>query len=461
MKYKEDTKIVLLNPPGKRLYVRDYYCSKVSKSNYLFHPIDLLMLSGRLIPRYETYLIDAIADGLSERRCMQRIKAIAPDFVISLIGAVALAEDLPFLQALKTPSLQIIVSGDAPLEAPHAWLDVHGFIDAVLLDFTSEGIVDYIDGRYDSVRGIVHRHGSHLATARAFNEEFSIPTPGHQLFRSTKYRFPFVRHGEFATVLTDYGCPFKCSFCVMSGIGYRYRSVEAVMEELLLLRTLGKREVFFIDQTFGVNKRRAMQLCENMKQARLGLGWVCYSRADVIDEQLLGTMKEAGCHTVILGVESASDEVLRAYRKGYTVDQIRRAFALCRRHGVRTVATVIIGLPQETRQSIADTVEFLMELDCDFASFNVAVPRMSTPLRRQAIAEGLIDEHLSVMDQSGSSVVMPTRHLSREQLFALKSAAIRRFYLRPSYLYKRLKGIKTLYELKEQVSEGLALLLST
>ncbi|KJU85113.1 Fe-S oxidoreductase [Candidatus Magnetobacterium bavaricum] len=453
-------RVVLLNPPGKRLYVRDYYCSKVSKSNYLFHPIDLLMLSGRLASRYETHLIDAIADGLTERSCMQRLRGIAPTIVISLIGAVSLGEDLPFLQRLKTPSMQLIVSGDAALEDPYGWLDAHGFVDAVLLDFTSEGIVDYIDGRYDSVRGIAHRHGKPLKTSRAFNEGFHIPTPRHQLFRSTNYRFPFVRHGNFATVLTDYGCPFKCSFCVMSGIGYRYRAVDNVMEELLLLRVLGRREVFFIDQTFGVNRHRAMQLCQEMTQAGLGLGWVCYSRADVIDEQLLVTMKAAGCHTIILGVESASDEVLRVYRKGYTVEQIRQAFALCRYHRVRTVATVIIGLPEETQGSIAATVELLKELDCDFASFNVAVPRMSTPLRRQAITEGLIDKDLTVMDQSGSSVVMPTRHLSREQLLALKSSAIRRFYLRPSYLYKRLTGIKTLYEFKEQVSEGLALLLN-
>lgn len=454
-------KVLLLNPPGKKLYVRDYYCSKISKSNYLFHPIDLLMQSGRLAEHYEVHVIDAIADGIGKAACLRMIDSFSPDVIVSLIGAVSLEEDLPFLERLKKEGRLIIVSGDISLEGTEKWLKDHPFIDAAILDFTSEDIISYLEGNNESINSMVYRTSEGISgtkPVRPRNEDFYVPVPRHDLFASRNYHFPFVRHKEFATVLTDYGCPFRCSFCVMSTLGYRYRNVENVIDELRELKRLGKKEIFFIDQTFGINKKRTLDLCRRMKDAEFNFGWVCYSRVDVVNEELLRTMKEAGCHTIMFGVESASEEILKKYQKGYTKTQIRDAFRLCRKYNIRTVATFILGLPDETEETANETIEFLKEIDCDFASFNVAVPRMNTPLRQEAIREGLITSDLEIMDQGGSSIAMPTRNLTTEQVQGLKVKAIRGFYLRPSYLWKRLRGISSFYELKEQVSEGLTLL---
>lgn len=454
-------KVLLLNPPGKKLYVRDYYCSKISKSNYLFHPIDLLMQSGRLAEHYEVHVIDAIADGIGKTACLRMIDSFSPDVIVSLIGAVSLEEDLPFLERLKKEGRLIIVSGDISLEDTGKWLKDHPFIDAAILDFTSEDIISYLEGNNESINSMVYRTSEGISgtkPVRTRNEDFYVPVPRHDLFASRNYHFPFVRHKEFATVLTDYGCPFRCSFCVMSTLGYRYRNVENVIDELRELKRLGKKEIFFIDQTFGINKKRTLDLCRRMKDAEFNFGWVCYSRVDIVNEELLKTMKEAGCHTIMFGVESASEEILKKYQKGYTKTQIRDAFRLCRKYNIRTVATFILGLPDETEETANETIEFLKEIDCDFASFNVAVPRMNTPLRQEAIREGLITSDLEIMDQGGSSIAMPTRNLTTEQVQGLKMKAIRGFYLRPSYLWKRLRGISSFYELKEQVSEGLTLL---
>lgn len=453
-------KVLLLNPPGERVYIRDYYCSKVSKSNYLFHPIDLLMLSGRLAERHELYVIDAIADRIDINSCYGMIKAISPDVVISLIGAVSLEEDIPFLERLKNDVTQIIITGDIVLEDPEKWMKRHTFIDAVIMDFTSRDIIPYIEGRYETITSMVYRTVDSIRRTdyvRPKNEEFELPVPRHDLFKSDGYRFPFIRHKEFATVLTEYGCPFKCSFCIMSTLGSRYRNVENVIEEFKVLKKLGKKEIFIFDQTFGINKKRAIDLCRSMKEEEFNFGWVCYSRVDIVDEKLLREMKEAGCHTIMFGVESASEEILKKYQKGYTKAQIRDAFRLCKKYNIRTVATFVIGLPEETEETANETIEFLKEIDCDFASFNMAVPRMNTPLRQEAIREGLITPDLEIMDQTGSSIAMPTKYLTIEQVLKLKKKAIRGFYLRPSYLWKRLRGISTLYELKEQVSEGWAM----
>ena len=89
--------ILLLNPPGHQAYIRDYYCSKVSKTNYLFPPVDLLILSGILAQDHYVSVVDAIADHQSADDVIRTFDSLKPDVVISLVGAVALADDLRFL----------------------------------------------------------------------------------------------------------------------------------------------------------------------------------------------------------------------------------------------------------------------------------------------------------------------------------------------------------------------------
>lgn len=447
--------ILLLNPPGRQVYVRDYYCSKVSKSNYLFHPVDLLMLSGTLAARHNVSVIDAIADRLTEAAFLERFRALRPDVVISLAGAVTLDDDLRLLDTLALSGSRIIVTGDVFLDGPRGWLDRCPFIEAVIMDFTSGHINAYLEGENDSAPSIITRSASPtLALTRSRGEEFSLPIPRHELFYSRNYNFPFVRHRAFATVLTDYGCPFLCSFCIMATLGYRYRGIDNVLAELHYLWETGKREIFFMDQTFGTIRQRTLEMCRRMAEDGLKFGWVCYSRVDLVDRELLLAMGDAGCHTIIFGVESASEEILRIYRKGYTKQQIRATFALCRELGIRTVATFIIGLPEDSWVTAMETIDFLAEIKADFASFNIAVPRAGTPLRDEAIALGLTSADTSIMDQSGSTISMPSRYLTRDEIMRLKSLALRRFYLRPSYLLHRLARIRSWYELKEQLREG-------
>lgn len=453
-------KVLLLNPPGKRIYIRDYYCSKVSKSNYVVHPVDLLMLSGRVASRYELHIIDAIADKLEPSDCLSKVEKIAPDVIISLIASVSLDEDCAFLSKLKKDGRRIVVSGDIVLAGTEEWLRQHPFVDAALLDFTSGDIVPYIEGETVSLQSMVLRNsaGKGEIFRRESNQEFDLPMPRQELFVSLNYRFPFSRHRQFATVLTDYGCPYRCSFCVMSTIGYKYRSVGSVMEELRAIWRLGIREIYFSDQTFAVNKRRTLELCGQMAEEGLDLGWTCFSRVDLITEELLAAMQGAGCHTIMLGVETASEEILEKYGKGYTLSHIRRAFKLCKSRKIRTVGTFILGLPEETEETAMATIALAKELECDFASFNVAVPRIGTHLREEALRDRLIKPDVTMMDQSGLTITMPTKHLTVERLQELRGRAIREFYLRPGYLWRRLMGISNFHELREQLFEGWALL---
>ena len=455
-------RVLLLNPPGRRTYIRDYLCSKTTKSNYLFHPIDLVVLSGTLAERFDVAVLDCIAERLSPDAARARIDALAPEVVVSLVGSVSWPEDRAFLSDQHARGRRVVALGDVLHERAVERLAAEPWLEAAAHDFATEDVALYLEGRLALVRSMTLRLPDGTIEHRPADTgrggaTFRVPRPRHELFPRKGYRFSFARAARFATLLSDYGCPYPCTFCVIGTLGFRVRPVADVLEEVDALRADGVRELFFLDQTFGVQRERALELCAGL-EARGDLSWTAFTRPDRADALLLAAMRRAGCHTLILGVESADDALLAAYRKGYRVDVVRDAFQRARAAGLRTVGTFVIGLPEETGESLARTLDLALELELDFLSLNVAVPRFGTPFRAAAIELGLADPDDLVMDQGGATAFLPTRTLDRAQVLAMKKRAVRRFYLRPRYLLRRLGSIANPYELAAHLREGFALL---
>lgn len=454
-------RILLLNPPGDEPYLRDYYCSKISKANYVYQPVDLLMLSGILHGHYDLAVIDAVIGRLNPPECLKRVLASEPDAIVILTGAVSWDEDLAFVRALRQHrDVPVAASGDVLLENGIDILRREDCLDAVLLDFTSGDILRFLEGTDSPLDTIAYKARSETIPAKGVRArgEFAIPIPRHEFFLNRRYTHPFIRRNPMATVLTDYGCPFRCTFCVMSGLGYKYRSVENVLDELRHVARLGIREIYFDDQTFGAQKPRTLELCRRMAVDLPRMGWACFSRVDVVDEEFLVAMKRAGCHTVVFGVETGNRGIRDATRKGITPDQIEAAFELCRRHHVATAATLLLGLPDEREEDILATLRLALKLKCDYAAFNVLIPRMRTQLRSEAISAGLVAPSLMRMDQSGTYAAMGTKHLSKADVERLAAKAIRQFYLRPSYVLRRFASVRSYYDLRRHVVSGLAVL---
>ena len=452
-------RVLLLNPPGKRMYIRDYFCSKTTKSNYLFHPIDLVVLSGTLASEHAVDVLDCVAERLTPAEAQARIDTFAPDVIVSLVGSVSWDEDREFLAAEHGKGRRILGIGDVLQERTEALLQEEPWLEATLHDFSNQDVLHYLAGRQDQVESMTLRDGTEATrkTPPKGQKNYRVPRPRHELFPSDGYHFSFAKSERFATVLTDYGCPFPCTFCVIGTLGFKVRPVEDVLEEVDHIRASGVHEIFFMDQTFGLRKERALELCAALEE-RGDLSWTTFTRPDTGDEELLSAMRRAGCHTVIMGVESASDDTLAEYRKGYGAQDVRDGIERARKCGLRTVGTFIIGLPEETEASLQATLEFAIELDLDFMSVNVAVPRFGTPFRAEALDMGLASEEDLVMDQGGEDTFLPTKTLDRDAMLELKKRTVRRFYLRPRYLWRRLTSVRSWYELKSQVKEGAALL---
>jgi hypothetical protein len=452
---------VLLNPPGDAKYFRDYYCSLVSKARYTYHPVDLLYLSGKL-GGWDLAVVDAIAEGLSPRACAARVAARRPDLVLFLSSSASWHADTRFLAALKRrlPSCAFVGTGDVYRELRERAFEAQPFLDALFLDFATDDLPHYLEGPRDrAYPNVIHRHAGRLHAGEETHGTgaWRPPFPRWDLFAMDRYTFPFALRRRYATVLTDFGCAYRCTFCPMATLPHRCRPVEDVIEELRRLRNTGIAEIFFRDQTFGSRRERTAELCAAMQAQLPGLGWTCDTRVDALDDALLGQMKAAGCHTVMFGVETASQEVLTRYRKETRVEQTTAFAALCRRHRIRTVGHFLLGLPGETPASLLCTIRFSRSLGLDYAAFNLASPRAGTPFRAEAIAAGWADAGALAADSSRGEAALRAPALPPRQVERLRAKAVREFYLRPGYLLRRLRDTRSLYDLANQAREALGL----
>jgi len=462
-------KILLLNPPGDKLYLRDYYCSHSSKARYYWHPYDLVAQSGFLAQEHELVALDANVLKLSNEEALERIREMDIDTLFFLTGGVSWRMDFDFVKKvlqIKPEIDEVITTGDIFLSRSTEILTKHSFLTAALLDFTSDVLLRYFRGELKGEKTdyIAYRWEGQILEGRRYTEqkEFEMPYPRLELFPWRTYRIPHGRYMPFASTLTNFGCPFKCSFCVSSTVPLKLRKPENAVGEIEYLhKQFGIKEFWIKDFTFAVNKEQTRKFLTLLLEKKMNLSWVCLSRVDVVDEEILALMSKAGCHTIQFGVESVSDDILKRYHKGVKPQRVREVFAFCRKHGIRTLGHFILGLPGETHESALQTIAFAKEILPDFASFNIATPKMGTPFRKEAVEKGWTSADIDVLDNSVAFPVVKTEQLPPDEIWKLRNYAIRSYHLQPRYIWLRLSQVKTWYEFSTLIREGFGLLAST
>ncbi len=240
--------------------------------------------------------------------------------------------------------------------------------------------------------GVVHN------AARPVVEDIStLPHPARDRLLYTD-RLP-RRKVEFmmGEIVSSRGCPYRCAFCairsVWGGAGARMRAPDDVVAEILDQRDrYGARFITFWDDLFTANRPRTIALCEQLIARQAGVRWMCLVRANTIDDELLALMKQAGCVQVQMGVESGSDRILRAMRKGIRVDQVRRAAAMIRRAGLSFHAFLLIGVPTETREEMQATMRLIPEIEPDVVELSVFSPYPGSPFYEELRAAGRLNE---------------------------------------------------------------------
>ncbi len=441
--------VALVNPPYFRRIVRDNYCAFVPKSRYGWPPVDLLVLGGWLDESFEVTIMDAVAEGLSEDECLARLIPLRSECVFLMSSVSTWIEDARFVARIRraSPGTRVVVgypragSGNRPV------LDLFPAADAVLHDFSSSALRDYLCDDVVLGRALVVRDRDLPRVSRSRSASLDYPLPLHDRIVPGLYALPLGWSGGLTSVLTSFGCAHSCTFCQGRALSYRKRPLRSVLEELERIRDLAIPNVFFADYTFTTDRTYVLDLCRAMRERDMRFRWTCLARPDQLDEELAGAMKSQGCDLVQMGVESGNDETLRRYDKGFTTAEVRAAFAACRRAGVETLAFFIIGLPGEDRAAVHKTIDLAVELDPLLAAFAMPTPDPGTVL---AAAAG--DDGAPVI--STVWPIVETETLSAQEIRRLWMYAQARFYGRPAYLARQLRSVRSAGELMEKALSG-------
>jgi anaerobic magnesium-protoporphyrin IX monomethyl ester cyclase len=428
-------KITLVNPP---------YPPSVH-SHPPFIPLGLAYL-GAVAEKagHQVNVIDCQAEKLTYETFRDRIAKTHSD----VIGATATTLLYKSAMNLITTAKEVQPQAVTVLGGSHGtfWdenaLKEYPSLDVVVRREGEETLLDLVEktenqSSLSSVLGITYRDGDKIIRNqdRPFIQDLdSLPFPAHHLLplenlkHNGKILFPLV---------SSRGCVFWCDFCStvrMFGRGYRMRSAKNVVDEMQYVHEkYGVDQVTFYDDAFSVDRNRVMQICEELQRRKLKLIWDCGTRVDMVDRELMKTMKDAGCIAVWLGVESGSEAMLGAMNKNIKLEQTRKAYKTAHQVGLMTIANVVLGFPGETEQTAKETIRFVSKLNPEDVGFYVATPYPGTPMYEQVIKNGWLRvTDFDRYDTAGPTFETP--QLSMEKLAEIRGKAYQQFYLRPGYV---------------------------
>lgn len=473
-------KTLTLIPPSKhsknvaRDLVYGCWCKGKRIAGIQFPPISQLLVTTVLKEAgHEAHILDAAALRMSMEEIKEKIRQEKYDLIQMLTSTMTVVEDAEILHELKQvrPELKTVVTGSQPTFMPQATLSRKGidFIamreqEAICRDLANA--LDRGGDEYKKVLGIGYKdeNGNLVINPPApmIKDLDELPFADRtMLSQNVDYFNPIVKRMPFTTMFTTRGCTAKCTYCTSPffyGEKVRFRSAEKVVAEMEYCQNLGYREIFFRDELFTASKKRVLEICQGIKDRKLDLTWICSSRVNNVDDEILAAMKEAGCHLIRFGVESGVQEILDNVHKDITVEETRHALELCHRYKIDTHAHCIIGSPGETRETIEQTLRFILEIDPTIITFGITTPYPGTPLFNE-----VAKVHPEIGD--GSQMDISRLHtdtffnqffteLSNDEMSKEIRRIYRRFYLRPSYVWKWLKRIDSMEEFKRVTMAG-------
>ncbi len=349
-----------------------------------------------------------------------------------VVGISSYTQNYPFalavLETAKEQGKSAVIGG---VHATFRYREVlgHGFDFAV----RGEGELAFAElvsrleqGR--DVRGV--RGIAYLSNGRAKSNGVwrvrdldALPLPARHLLDLRRYDLP-------GAIATSRGCAYSCVYCssrAMSG-KLRMRSPESVAAEVEQLRSLGLRSFFVIDPNFAYSRERALRICSLV--SKLGMQWYAELRLDHVDEELIKALAEAGCQVVRFGIESGSQEVVNAIKKGIAIKNLLDVVRRFVREGITPVCGFMIGHPWDTKESVEATVRLAEEVRSlgGEATFAVQTPYPDTYLFRHASELGMRLHSCNWWEFHHLNPVVETRHFSVEELRTLLFDALARLY---------------------------------
>ena len=428
-------------------------------------PIGLMYVAAALEKAgFKVQMLDNYLMKKSTEEIKQLIMQINPGIVGITCGSATYPRCIETSKAIKQvkPDCKIVVGGwhasylpDSLLGNPEIDYVVMGEGERAISEL-SIAIVNGNEKAAASIAGVaIKRNGENIKNPPKYIENMDeIPYPARHLLPLELYdrtiEYLDVKPADVMSI--SRGCVFNCGFCEtrkLWGNICRGFSPNRVIGEIQDLQSsYGTKGIYFINDNFTLRKKETAELCNLMIENKLDLEWVCDTRVDLVNNELLALMSKAGCKTIWFGVESASQKILQRIGRNTTPQEVETAFKLCRKNGIKTACSFMLGLPDETLKDMEDSLKFAKKLNPDWCQFNTFIAYPDSRLYNELLEKGnyvKLDEFL---------LSVKTEEFDYDSLMMVQRRFFKEFHMTPRQILKRIRREGTVNFAKHRLMGG-------
>lgn len=428
---------------------------------------------------YPVEIVECLGNNFGIDEVVNIVKEKNPDIICFTATILTINTAIEMTKTLKKkfPKKIFVIGG------PQFTCDIKKTMKNGVFDYGvyGEGELTYLEfvktiekngSNFNFIPGLVYRKNNKIMInkPRSYIRELdNLPTPAWHLYPSLDKYHPVPASYKKLPVglaISSRGCPYNCIFCDrrVFGTSFRAHSAKYVVDHIEeMINRFGAKEIRFMDDTFTMNKKRVYEICEEISKRKIKILWTCLTRVDRVDENILKTMKKAGCWQIIYGIESGSQRMLDIMKKSITLKQIKDAVHFAKKAKMNIRATFVFGLPGETLDSIKQTVDFAIKLKLDVVTFFTVVLYPGNELFQIANKQGKVlhtnyDEYTSIIDSNITKLHYVPESLTEKELKNAIVGAYRRYYFRFYYILREILTIRSFEDIHRYIKAFFSIL---
>lgn len=436
-------KITLLNPRLKTWSPNAYV------------PLGLAYIAAALEQAgHAVEVIDLNVHRVKNHRLQQRISGSDIVGITGMITEYQTVLELVDIIKAANPRIKVILGGPLATSLPQKLLQ-ESAADCIVLGEGEKTAVNLIaaleqGNDFSNINGIACMIDGEIKInnpVEPIEDLDTVPFPTRHLLDMNRYiKDHFQSFGinikgfgkiRSTNLVSSRGCPYNCTFCFkdMWGHKWRGRSPENIIQEMESVHDTYKVNGFFFnDDTFVLDRERVFRFSQQLQEKQLKIVWYCNGRVNLMTEELLAAMYDAGCRGIAYGIESGNQQVLDTMKKNETLEQVREVVEWTKKAGIHVTGYFMLGNLGETKATIRETMDFARELDLDYHGFSLTTPIPGTELYNAALKAGLISEDAtSVAEWSQHTNANLTQDCSDDDLVRFSNETFREFYLRKRF----------------------------
>lgn len=456
-------RILLIEPPplSKKGNLRVLGSSGTLKTDMCWPPLDLMIISGALKENgIDSDIYDAQALQSTQEDVESTLREKKPKLIIFSTSTTTIYKDLEIAKIAKAISKDIctICFGTHIQFFPKETLQMEASLDVAIFSEPESVVPELVKNNLDLIRikGIAYRKNGEIVINEPHllcKNRDELGFPAHDKIPFHLYRDPHMVRSPLSMTLAQQGCINSCMYCVCPTFygKLNQRTPDHVYQELSWATELGIKEMRFFDSGLTHDLDWVNKLLDRLIERKLSLSWVCNVRADRFEYNLAKKMREAGCHTVGIGCESADEYILRNVSKNIIPELVIESVKNAKKAKLKTLVYFIFGLPGETTGTLRKTIDFAKRLGSDLVTFNIANPQPGTRFYKYLIERNYVSTFNWEEYDPNKKPVFNYPNLSSQEIFDTMKRAYKEYYLRPRYILKKLFDTRSLLNMKNNI----------